>query len=109
MSKIFSIAGILGINEPEVVVLSSDSEAEDNEAEINKIETIPLSTNNDGGQMVEVGIFMLDFFSCNTFTFALCYMLFVPLSLVFIHFFILYIFSQRISLIAHCLLHTFKF
>ena len=61
MSKNFSIHNILGINEPEVVVLSSDSEAEDNEAEVLKTETNPGSENNNSAQMVEVGIFILDY------------------------------------------------
>ena len=61
MSKNFSIHNILGINEPEVVVLSSDSEAEDNEAEVLKTETNPGSENNNSAQMVAVGIFILDY------------------------------------------------
>ena len=61
MSKNFSIHNILGINEPEVVVLSSDSEAEDNEAEVLKTETNLGSGNNNSAQMVEVGIFILDY------------------------------------------------
>ena len=60
MPSNFSIHNILGIKEPEVVDLSSDSETEDNEAEVLKIETIPVSTNNNRVQMVEVGIFMLE-------------------------------------------------
>ena len=61
MSKNFSIHNILGINEPEVVVLSSDSEAEDNEAKVLKNETNPGSENNNSAQMVAVGIFILDY------------------------------------------------
>ena len=61
MSKNFSIHNILGINEPEVVVLSSDSEADDYEAKVLKTETNPGSENNNSAQMVAVGIFILDY------------------------------------------------
>ena len=60
MPKNFSIHNILGIKEPDVVVISSDSETEDNEAEFNQIEMIPAETDNNGVQMVEVGLFILE-------------------------------------------------
>ena len=56
MPSNFSIQSILGNKEPEVVVLSSDSETEDNEADVNKPEMTPLETKNDNIQMVEVGL-----------------------------------------------------
>ena len=60
MPKNFSIHNILGIKEPDVVFISSDSETEDNEAEFNQIEMIPAETDNNGVQMVEVGLFILE-------------------------------------------------
>lgn len=60
MVKKFSIHNILGIKEPDVVFISSDSETEDNEAEFNQIEMIPAETDNNGVQMVEVGLFILE-------------------------------------------------
>ena len=60
MPSNFSIQSILGIKEPEVVVLSSDSEADDNEADVNKSQMTHLETTNDNIQMVEVGLFILD-------------------------------------------------
>ena len=62
MPSNFSIQSILGIKEPEVVVLASDSETDDNEAEVNKSQMTHLETTNDHIQMVEVGLFLLDCF-----------------------------------------------
>ena len=42
------------------MVLSSDSEADDNEADVNKSQMTHLETTNDNIQMVEVGLFILD-------------------------------------------------
>ena len=46
MPSNFSIQNILGIKEPELVVLSDDSEIEDNKDDVNKPEMTPLETNN---------------------------------------------------------------
>ena len=62
MPSNFSIQSILGNKEPEVVVLSSDSETEDNEADVKKSQISNLETTNDNIQMVEVGLFILDCF-----------------------------------------------
>ena len=88
MAKNFSIHNILGIKEPEVVVLSSDSETEDNDAEVIKTESNPVSINNNGAQMVEVGIFMLDcsYFNCAFTVYSFASVHICPL-LIFILFF----------------------
>ena len=62
MPSNFSIQSILGIKEPEVVVLASDSETDDNEADVNKSQMTHLKTTNDNIQMGEVGLFILDYF-----------------------------------------------
>ena len=64
MPSNFSIQNILGIKEPKVVVLSDDSEIEDNEADVNKSEMTPFETNNDDVQMVEVGFLYWIVFYC---------------------------------------------
>ena len=90
MPSNFSIHNILGIKEPEVVVLTSDSETEDNDAEVLKTESFPVSTNNNGAQMVEVGIFTLECSSIYLLIF--CLRIFFSLRLLFIvlffHFFL---------------------
>ena len=107
MPSNFSIHNILGIKEPEVVVLSSDSESEDNEAEVLKTELISVSTYNNGAQMVEVGIFMLE---CSSiYLLVYCLRICFCLRLLFSFHFFIFCFSQRISLIAYFLLLTFKF
>ena len=42
-----------------MVVSSDDSETEDNEAKVLKIETPSIETNNNGVPMIEVGLFIL--------------------------------------------------
>ena len=90
MPKNFSIHNILGIKEPEVVVLSSDSETEDDEAEVFKTETSPVSTNNNGAQMVEVGIFILE---CPFIELPISVFMYMCLRLLYIVF-IFFIFSN---------------
>lgn len=83
-----------------MIILSDDSET-DNEAEVLKIETPSIKTNNNGVPMVEVGLFILIVFEFNYS--------FTVYSFVNVHIFVFFHFLTTISTITHFLLRTFKF